>query len=258
MIIHIWHEDSTESVASKLWKFIISELVDDGIEFDIQGMGSANTLLDIVSLKVDNHSINNEDIYIIMMDVVEDNYATEQNANDIEEKIANYKNMVLCSTVCMEYTILKFKLLKKWAEPTWNEDKSKEFNRTLRLAETLIEYVDSGNGQIWKQDKDLAQFVESIRGKERIGKTTIENLSFLLMTSLLNYRKKHFSVTKTELGDCWTCDCCNYEKEKFCNLMCSPLNKHVKAMDIFYKSPLCECIHKAGEELQRRGVDIQL
>lgn len=40
--------------------------------------------------------------------------------------------------------------------------------------------------------------------------------------------------------------------------MCSPLNKHVKAMDIFYKSPLCEYIHKAGEELQRRGVDIQL
>lgn len=258
MTIHIWHEDSANSISSKIWTFMVEELATKNTAFDIQGMGSSHGLLDGVKLKISNNSINNRDIYLLFLDVVVDNNTTILALSELRSLTHSYKNIFICNIICIEYTLLKFELLEEWIAPKWNEKAYNKFRYLIHLIGILKYYVDNDIGELWKDDEQLIKFTEQVYKGKSISDISIENLSFVLMTNLLNYRKKHFSVTKTELGDCWTCDCCSYNKEKFCNLMNIPLDKHTKAINIFYKSPLCEYVHRASEELQRRGVDIQL
>lgn len=62
MTIHIWHEDSANSISSKIWTFMVEELATKNTAFDIQGMGSSHELLDGVKLKISNNMYR---IYII-------------------------------------------------------------------------------------------------------------------------------------------------------------------------------------------------
>ena len=47
-MIHLWCEDSSESITVKVWSFLCKELGVEGIKFDIQGIGSNHALVNFL------------------------------------------------------------------------------------------------------------------------------------------------------------------------------------------------------------------
>ncbi len=105
-MIHIWHEDSTQSATTQFWLFLKQNNVHAVLkDADIQGFGSNSNLLDYIKI----HNFNPQDIYHIFVDKVMDNQKALKYYIDIRQEVRIYKNVIVHNLLSFEYMILTFK-----------------------------------------------------------------------------------------------------------------------------------------------------
>lgn len=258
-MIHIWCEDSNESVTVKLWQFLCNTIGSKKFDFDILGTSSNHELVKLVRLIYDEKKFNSKDVYLIFIDNDYDSKEVERLVNDIDEITSKYQNVIRVGYICIEYTLLKFEYLSNWIRPTWSEKLADRFDYIKEIVDIFCYYVDRHID--WRESDKVVEYVfnsgilnkknyEQLSQDDKLSMVSIENVSYLLLTDLINYRKRHFSVTKTSLGDCWTCNCCNISNEKMCNLLNTGLSSKEKAECVYYRSPLHKIIKRAGEKLE--------
>ena len=264
-MIHLWCEDSSESITVKVWSFLCKELGVEGIKFDIQGIGSNHALVNFLKSIERGNNFENDDIYLIFIDCDYDNLAVEslvRFAYDLEDR---HNNIVVIDQICIEYTLLGFQELDSWVKPYWSGKLYDRYCTIKHVIDIFRRYVYEHKN--WRESRIVVEYVIAsgllskrlYRNKsmdERLEAISIENIAYLLLTDLINYRKEHFSVTKTYLGECWTCDCCHYEKEKFCNMLNDHISSVEKASKLFYGSDFSKQIHKASEKFKDRVIEI--
>ncbi len=81
-MIHIWHEDSTNSATTQFWNFLKNSNIHNIlINADIRGFNSNKNLSDYIS----TYTFDNNDIYHVFIDKVSDNQKALKYYVDIKE-----------------------------------------------------------------------------------------------------------------------------------------------------------------------------
>lgn len=216
-MIHIWHEDSTNSSTQQFWQFLQSNQTSPLLKnADIQGFSSNKNLRDGIKDHIKNHNINATDTYYVFMDCVQDNEVAFRLYKDLLYLTKRYNNIKVMDLLCFEYLMLKFRYLENWVKPTGTSNKN--FEKMLELRKTFIDIVE--NNKDWTKNKDIVQFIRAY-GKAKMKKNehldfnhvSEEYISTLILSKLTSWYNDGFCIVKTTLGNCWTCNCLDCTKK---------------------------------------------
>lgn len=221
-MIHIWHEDSTNSSTQQFWKFLQSNQINPLLKnADIQGFSSNKNLRNHIKECIENHNIHKADTYYIFMDCVQDNEVAYRLYNNLLYLTNGYNNIKVMDLLCFEYLMLKFKYLENWIKPIRTSNKN--FEKMLELRNIFIDIVETNKD--WTKNKYIVQFVMAY-GKAKMMKgehldfkhISEEYISTLMLSKLTSWYNADFCIVKTTLGNCWTCNClyCNKKYKSKC------------------------------------------
>jgi hypothetical protein len=239
-MIHIWHEDSKDSVTTKFWKFLKDNNVSSDFKnADIQGFGSNDKVVEALKQAV----IDNQDTYYIFIDYVRDNkralgyYLVAMNYI----KVKGYTNVHLMKLLSFEYLILGFKYFEQWTEPTKN---NLLYNICKPVRKELIRIVDSQNAS-WINNETIVNYLAYIKGidisdskfVEQLQYISFENIATSLLSNMTNGGTTEFGITKTNFGKCWHCNCCGKYKDDVgddkCRIYKDNKTANMKAVDLW-------------------------
>lgn len=222
-MIHIWHEDSSNSATTSFWDFLYKSKVSSKLtNISIRGFGGNKNLADAVK----KHNFNSKDTYIILIDKVLDNAKALKYYVDIQKTIHNYhyQNVYLADLLCFEYMMLRFKYFEAWTEPM---KMVRGYQDARKIRNIFIKCIDSGTS--WTNEKEIVNYVVRHKGintsvpgwQSELIYVSSENIATLLLSMMTNGGKADFGVSKTSLGQCWTCNCCvKYNNNKLGNSKC--------------------------------------
>lgn len=155
-MIHIWHEDSTNSSTQQFWEFLrnnnVSEVLNDA---DIKGFNGNENLQAYIEEEAE---FNVNDTYYIFMDYVLDNeWALKTWMNTMEflrgQKLNNVK---LIKLNCFEFMIIDFTYFIEWVKPM--DKQSKDFIEAEKILNTYRMLIR--NGKSWQQNKSLLEIYQ--------------------------------------------------------------------------------------------------
>lgn len=242
-MVHIWHEDSTESSTSTMWKFLVKEKFNKKVQFEIFGTNGNGKLVQ----KVMSNKYTDEDIYIIFIDVPFNNEKTLGIYRDLMELTEDIKNVYVAKIICFEDLILKFKLLREWTRPT-NEEAAIRYD-------SIYSIVEEFNKNGWQNSIELREYIKK-KYEMSLDKVSSEKVAALLLTDLTRMSKAMFRVSKTQLGDCWTSSCCNFiNLSHFCSLSKDMLSSKEKAEYIYKMTSIKHILDNALKFFREMGIE---
>lgn len=218
-MIHIWHEDSTNSSTQQFWEFLrnnnVSKALDDA---DIRGFNGNENLQAYIE---EEAKFNKEDTYYIFMDYVLDNEWALKTWMSTMKFIQEHSlgNVKMVKLNCFEFMIIDFTYFIEWVKPI--DKQSKDFIEAEKILNIYRKLIRAGKS--WQQNKNLLQYTIKAKGValKDIKNITSEQLSTLILSKMTNGGKLDFGISKTHLGKCWTESCCSNNRtriEKVCNI----------------------------------------
>lgn len=242
MILRFIHEDGEDSITTKLLIFILSELVKDVNLFTVDGLGGWPNVVEFVN----SYKYSNKEVIVIMMDNVHDNKTIASRFIELRKESKKYDNMYVANNLCIEYILLCCDRLFKIIEP---KDSNEIFDNLLLVRNEFINTVRLK--EPWSTNKIVYNYVYNKKKKQFMKDKppfyTSENVSVMLIKDLLNSTSADFKVDKSNLGKCWTCDCCEVRRK--CKLNNYDSNNPVdftssdKAICWLAETKLAEVIH---------------
>ena len=242
MILRFIHEDSEDSVTSKLLRFILDNLVKDVELFKVEGLGGWPNVVDFV----DSYEYSSNEVVIIMMDNVHDSRTIADRFVWICKESKKYNNMYVANNLCIEYILLCCNRLFDIIKP---KAVNAIFENLMTIREEFINTVSLK--QPWYENEVVYAYVYN-KKKKQFSKDkppfyTSENVAAMLARDLLNASSAKFTIDKVTLGECWTCDCCGVRRR--CKLNNYDYNNPVdftsrdKAICWLAETKLAEVIH---------------
>ncbi|MCI8311636.1 MAG: hypothetical protein HFI12_05430 [Lachnospiraceae bacterium] len=207
-MIHIWHEDSTNSATTQFWNFLKNSNIHNIlINADIRGFNSNKNLSDYIS----TYTFDNNDIYHVFIDKVSDNQKALKYYVDIKRNVSVYKNVIVHNLLCFEYLILRFKYFVEWTKPTKD---NQLYNSCEIIRKQFIASID--NKEAWIKKNDIVDFIvrrynidtSKNNWQRELQFVSSENIATVLLNTMTNGGTIDFGVSKTRLGVCWQCNCC--------------------------------------------------
>jgi len=231
-MIHIWHEDSTNSATTQFWNFLKQSCVHKIlIDADIKGFNSNKNLHDYIL----TCSFNINDTYHIFIDKVTDNQKALKYHIAVKQKVAAYKNVIVHDLLCFEYLMLRFRYFIEWTRPTGN---NKSYTECEIIRKHFITCID--NNISWVRQKQIVSFVVK-RFKINVSKNnwqrelqfiSSENIASAILSTMTNGGTIDFGISKTRLGICWQCNCCvKHKSPAIGNKKCRIYKYNKKALD---------------------------
>ena len=218
-MIHIWHEDSENSVTTQLWKFLANNIKELN-NADIRGYGGNEKLRE----HIEKAKFNSNDMYYIFMDYVLDNNSALNVYIDTKRyiKSLNMPNIIMSRLTCIEFMLLEYKYFISWTKPLSNI--SKNYIEAEKILEKFVNTVKKQES--WINDKDICKYIiynyhidtTKKNWQEKLNYISSEKISALLCKVMTNGGKLRFNISKTILGDCWQCNCCNLNTKKISDL----------------------------------------
>ena len=235
-MIHIWHEDSNDSVTQKFWEFLREQKV-------LGHLGRVEIRAFEHNYELVNHlvscSFTDTDTYFIFLDYVLDNDMIVEYIDTILSVQALHSNLIFVPLLCFEYLLLRSPLIVDWLTCT---KLNIGFNRALEARQAFLAYMSGQSDKKLLETDTLASYLCTCYNlsdkKELKGKfITTETVATLILHNLTNSLPTDFVVTKTKWGSCWTCNCCRYRnRQGLCSLYTKLLNSQQKAKDLYTRT----------------------
>ena len=211
-MIHIWHEDNTNSATTQFWNFIKQSGVHRSlIDADIRGFNGNEKLHDYILTYI----FNENDTYHIFIDKVTDNQKALKYYIAVKQNVATYENVIVHDLLCFEYLLLRFKYFLEWTRPTG-------INRSYTECESVRKcFIDCIDNKIpWTRQREIVRFVTKRSNidttlpnwQRELQFVSSENIATALLSIMTNGGTIDFGVSKTRLGECWQCNCCTKHK----------------------------------------------
>lgn len=245
-MIHLWHEDSANSFTSMLLQFLVNNKFNSNeYKFEVKGSNGNSELVK----RLVEHNFIDGDIYIVFVDNPDNNISTLRVFNDIVEIANMHKNVYVANIECFESILLKFKLLREWTRPL-DEPYIDRYDRVYKIVEIFL----SNN---WVDSSELKEYIK-IKYSRDIRHVSSEKIYAWLLNDLLRNSRAKFGVSKTKLGECWTCDCCSLKygdgAGRFCTLMDRWYSRKVKAYYIYEYTCISDIITGAVRYFESNGI----
>lgn len=229
----LWIEDRKGKAGYIFWKSLLEQLCPD---VQVESKKNNSELVKAVKNLEDTGNR-----YVIVFDNSFDNLQTVAEHKLLKEYAEKKENVALMDIICFEYILLEFENLIDWIYAA-DDILLKKRTGVVSAREKLICSIENGNMNY----KDMREIVEY---DEHITEHNIEQLAAKLLFDLT--RNTGFEVTKGNIGECWICSCCEWEKRQdddICGLDYNRMTIYDKMKSIYEGTDLKEQFHTAGLE----------
>ncbi|MDD7733457.1 MAG: hypothetical protein PT959_00770 [Firmicutes bacterium] len=220
---YLWIEDRIEKSSYKFWTTFMHEVCPEVI---VESKMNNWELVKSVS------GLRDEDNrYIIALDNSFDNVQVCMEQKILKEAADKRNNVLLLNLICFEYTLLEFDELIDWIYAPEDEFRDKRAG-AIAARKKLVQIIRSG-----KMNYKAIQ--EIIDYDINLDNHNIEQLSAKLLFDLT--RNTGFIVSKSDLGECWQQNCCEWtrrQEDDICGLDHTKLTLNQKMKHIYLGTSL--------------------
>ncbi len=230
---YLWIEDRIEKSSYKFWTTLMCELCPEVI---VESKMNNRELVKAVIGLADK-----DNKYIIALDNSFDNLQVYMEQKILKEAADKMDNVFLLDIICFEYTLLEFENLIDWIYAPEDELKRKRAS-AIAAREKLVHIIKSG-------DVNYKAIQEIMDYDSNLDNHNIEQLSAKLLFDLT--RNTGFEVSKGELGECWSQNCCEWkdrQEDDICGLDQAKLTINAKMKSIYLGTSLYTKFKNIGLE----------
>ncbi len=230
----LWIEDKKDKSGFTFWKTFMEQIFPDVI---VESKKNNSELVKAVKSLADR-----ENRYIVVFDNSFDNLQVLFELKILSEVSKEKDNVSLLNLICFEYILLEFKELIDWVFAPDDDFLEKRIN-VINARQKLVKAISDGNSS-YKEIKEIKDYCDNI------GDYNIEQLSAKILFDIT--RNTGFEVTKSSMGECWICSCCDWsgrQDDDICGLDSSRLNIYDKMKHILEGTCL-------SDEFKRLGLEV--
>ena len=200
---YLWIEDRIGKASYKFWTTFMHEICPEVI---VESKMNNRELVKAVKGLTDK-----ENRYIIALDNSFDNVQIYMEQKILKEAADKRNNVFLLNLICFEYTLLEFDKLIDWIYAP--EDEFREKRAGAIVARDKLVQIISTDDMNYKVIQEILDYDNNLDNHN------IEQLSAKLLFDLT--RNTGFEVSKANLGECWSQNCCewaNRQADDICGL----------------------------------------
>ena len=231
---YLWIEDRVEKASYKFWTTFMKEICPEVI---VESKVNNRELVKSVKGLTDK-----ENKYIIALDNSFDNLQVYMEQKILKTAADKRENVFLLNLICFEYTLLEFNKLIDWIYASEDEFREKRAG-AIMAREKLVKMINSGNMN-YKEIQEIMDYDCNLENHN------IEQLSAKLLFELT--RNTGFEVSKGNLGECWTKNCCEWvsrQEDDICGLDQERLALNEKMKNIYFGTSLHREFKNIGLEV---------
>lgn len=189
---YLWIEDRIGKASYKFWTTFMHEICPEVI---VESKMNNRELVKAVKGLTDK-----ENRYIIALDNSFDNVQIYMEQKILKEAADKRNNVFLLNLICFEYTLLEFDKLIDWIYAP--EDEFREKRAGAIVARDKLVQIISTDDMNYKVIQEILDYDNNLDNHN------IEQLSAKLLFDLT--RNTGFEVSKANLGECWSQNCCEW------------------------------------------------
>ena len=231
---YLWIEDRVGKASYRFWSTLMREISPEVI---VESKMNNRELVKAVKGLTDK-----ENRYIIALDNSFDNVQVYMEQKILKEAADIKDNVFLLNLICFEYTLLEFDNLIDWIYAPEDEFREKRAG-AIAAREKLVNIIKSGEMN-YKAIQEIMDYDSNLNNHN------IEQLSTKLLFDLT--RNTGFEVSKANLGECWTQNCCEWadkQADDICGLAHTKLTLKDKMKCIYSGTSLCGEFENIGLEV---------
>lgn len=189
---YLWIEDRIGKASYKFWTTFMHEIC---LEVIVESKMNNRELVKAVKGLTDK-----ENRYIIALDNSFDNVQIYMEQKILKEAADKRNNVFLLNLICFEYTLLEFDKLIDWIYAPEDEFREKRAG-AIAARDKLVQIIST-------DDMNYKVIQEILDYDNNLDNHNIEQLSAKLLFDLT--RNTGFEVSKANLGECWSQNCCEW------------------------------------------------
>ena len=189
---YLWIEDRIGKASYKFWTTLMHEICPEVI---VESKMNNRELVKAVKGLTDK-----ENRYIIALDNSFDNVQIYMEQKILKEAADKRNNVFLLNLICFEYTLLEFDKLIDWIYAPEDEFREKRAG-AIAARDKLVQIIST-------DDMNYKVIQEILDYDNNLDNHNIEQLSAKLLFDLT--RNTGFEVSKANLGECWSQNCCEW------------------------------------------------
>ena len=189
---YLWIEDRIGKTSYKFWTTLMHEICPEVI---VESKTNNRELVKAVKGLTDK-----ENRYIIALDNSFDNVQIYMEQKILKEAADKRNNVFLLNLICFEYTLLEFDKLIDWIYAPEDEFREKRAG-AIAARDKLVQIIST-------DDMNYKVIQEILDYDNNLDNHNIEQLSAKLLFDLT--RNTGFEVSKANLGECWSQNCCEW------------------------------------------------